>query len=84
MKGTSNPEPCHPETTRTCSRVKDPPVETLILPSVEFQRMESMSQVPARQQEEAQREARQKKDEGKVGKRGGGRWLLLRCPRPCP
>ncbi|TWW77563.1 cilia- and flagella-associated protein 45 [Takifugu flavidus] len=44
-------------------RIKDPPEESVILPSVEFKRIESMSQVPTTEEVEAQREALQKKKE---------------------
>lgn len=46
-----------------CRRIKDPLEESVILPSVEFKRIESMSQVPTTEEAEAQREALQKKKE---------------------
>lgn len=47
--------------------MKDPPAEALILPPAELQRIESASHVPAKEQEEAQRKAHQRKQEEKVG-----------------
>lgn len=49
-------------------RIKDPPGESAILPSVEFKRIESTSRIPTKEEKEAQREAYQKrKEEEKVG-----------------
>lgn len=54
-------------TNEHCHRIKDPPEESVILPSVEFKRIETMSQVPT-EEVKAQREALQKKkEEEKVG-----------------
>lgn len=55
-------------TNEHCRRIKDPPEESVILPSVEFKRIESMSQVPTTEEVEAERKALQKKkEEEKVG-----------------
>lgn len=53
-------------TNEHCRRIKDPPEESVILPLMEFKRIESMSQVPTTEEVEAQREALQKKEEEKV------------------